>query len=98
MKPRYVTTRHYDAGGIGMGRILRIVLLWKVLGLSGLGRSQSPLVLVKLALYQRFGRHLSVITVKHERRWMQFLRGFRQRRAVIARRAGLIRDKLLGRL
>ncbi len=98
MKSVRTTNRRYDGHGIENGRIMRIVALWKLLGISGLSRSQGITTLWRLYLRQCFGKRLAVITVKHEQRWLRFLRTFRQRRALIARRAGLIRDKLLGRL
>jgi hypothetical protein len=98
MKPVRTTTDSYDATGIGTFRLLRIVILWKLLGLADLGRKQRISPLLGIWIRQRFGRQFAWITVKHERSWMSFLRTFRHRRSVLIRRAGLIRDKLLGRL
>ncbi len=98
MKALRTTTRQYDATGAGNGRVIRIVLLWKLLGLGDLARNARVGRIAGLGLRHRFGRVYALVTVKHERRWIDLLRGFRQRRAVLVRRAGLVRDKLLGRL
>ena len=98
MKPIKTTTRSYDAAGIPTSRVMRVVILWKLLSLSDQGRNPRLSLLLGIWIRQRFGRQIAVVTVKHERRWMNFLRAFRHRRSVLFRRAGLIRDKLLGRL
>lgn len=98
MKRMHTTTRFYDAAGIGNIRMLRIVLMWKLMGLDGLARNPRLSDLVTLTTRHYLGGYMAVISVKYEREWMKFLRAFRQRRALLLRRAGLVRDKLLGRL
>ena len=98
MKPVRTTTRNYDAAGAGSGRVIRIIMLWKLLRLKRPGHTPELWVLMSWWLRHRVGRLFAVVSVKHERRWLGFLRSFRQRRAVLVRRAGLYRDKLLGRL
>jgi len=98
MKPVKTTTRHYDAAGAGIGRIIRIAVLWKLLTFHGHGRNPSLATLFGLFMRHRFGRLFAVVSVKHEQRWLATLRTFRRRRAIVMRRTGLVRDKLLGRL
>ena len=98
MKHVKTTSRTFDATGAGNRRMMRMMLLWKALGLSDLARGSTLREIAALGIRHHLGRSIAIVTVKHEQRWMRFLRGFRQRRAVLSRRAGLIRDKLLGRL
>lgn len=98
MRSLRTTTRGYDATGAGNGRLIRIVILWKLLGIGGLARNARIDHLARLGARHRLGRAYAIITVKQERRWRTVLRAFRQRRAILTRRAGLVRDKLLGRL
>lgn len=92
------TNKHYDVSGMENGRILRLLLLWKLLRLDDISGKPPLRDLLQLAIHHHFGRYIAVVTVKYEQKWMKFLRTFRHRKAVFLRRAGLIRDKLLGRL
>ena len=98
MKTKRLTTKGYDIEGAGNLRLMRIVLLWKFLRLDELGGKPRLADILGLTLRHHLGAYFAIITVKYEPQWLRFLRAFRQRRTVLFRRAGLIRDKLLGRL
>ena len=98
MKTTRITTRGYDVAGLNNLRLLRIVLLWKVLRLDELGGKPRLTGILGLTVRHYLGAWLAILTVRYEPQWLRFLRIARQRRTVLARRAGLIRDKLLGRL
>lgn len=98
MKDKRITTRGYDIAGAGNLRLLRVVLLWKLLRLDELGGKPRLTDMLGLTIRHHLGAYLAVITVKYEPQWLHVLRVIRHRRAVLIRRAGLIRDKLLGRL
>ncbi|GJL81660.1 MAG: hypothetical protein DHS20C01_12940 [marine bacterium B5-7] len=98
MTSKRVTTDRFDASGTGCVRMLKIVLLWKMLGISGV--ANGPRIGDLLAINSRifFGRHAAIISVKYERQWRNWLTRYRRTRLTLLRRGGLIRDKLMGRL
>ncbi len=92
------TNRRWDAGGLECTRVFRVVLLWKLLALDDVSGKPPLRDLAALTVRHYLGGVFAVVTVKYERQWLNFLREFRRRKAVFLRRAGLVRDKLLGRL
>ncbi len=92
------TNRRWDVSGLECTRVMRVVLLWKMLALDDVAGKPPLRDLAALAVRHYLGGMFAVVTVKYERQWLEFLRGFRRRRSIVARRAGLVRDKLLGRL
>ncbi len=96
--PEHTTTRRYDIQGMGNLRVFRVVLLWKLLRLDDISGKPKLRDVLDLTVRHYLGGQLAIITLKHEKQWLRFLQNFRRKKAVVFKRAGLIRDKLLGRL
>jgi hypothetical protein len=92
------SNKNYDIHGMENRRIVGVLFLWKFLRLDDISGKPKLRDILSLGMHHYLGSYIAIITVKYERKWLDFLHRFRQVKAKTLHRGGLIKLKLLGRL